>query len=98
MRVTVKYPEYVEQQLEVIDKKIATIYEGAFSDASTYTEQEVRELKRRAIWNSLQPYFDLKYSILASACPQVIMDKETFEEWQNRRNTNVRKEDKETED
>lgn len=69
--IVVKYPEWIEVQLKILDERIAEIY-------SEYSKIKVRpddvmQIKRN-LYELTKPFVDEKVRLIANCCPKYIVN------------------------
>lgn len=74
--IITKYPDYVEDQLKMLDEKIAEIYKQETpKDITTVSVQNVYEIERRKqlIYERVKPLLDEKVRLIQNSCPSYIV-------------------------
>lgn len=71
--ITVKYPEYVEVQLKILDEKIAEIYR-AYESVRVSPDDAMRI--KRNLHEATRPLVDEKVRLIQNCCPTYIVDKD----------------------
>lgn len=79
--ITVKYPEWVEAQLKILDERIEEIYQQ-YADIKVKPAEAMRI--KRNLYEQTKPYVDEKVRLIANSCPTYMVDgviKKGEEEW-----------------
>lgn len=71
--ITVKYPEYVEAQLKILDERIAEIYQ-AYAAVRVSPDDAMRI--KRNLYEATKPFVDEKVRLIQNCCPTYIVDKD----------------------
>lgn len=74
--VTVKYPEWVEVQLKIIDERIEEIYRE-YADIKVRPDEAMRIKKN--LYERTKPFVDEKVRLIANCCPKYIVEGEIKE-------------------
>lgn len=68
---TVKYPEWVEAQLKILDERIEEIYR-AYADIKVRPDEAMRIKKDLYEWT--KPFVDEKVRLITNCCPKYIVE------------------------
>lgn len=69
--ITVKYPEWVEAQLKIIDERIVEIYKEY--EGMKFEPDEAMRIKRN-LYERTKPFVDEKVRLISSSYPTYIVD------------------------
>lgn len=69
--ITVKYPEWVEAQLKILDERIEEIYRQ-YADLK-FKPQEAMRIKRN-LYEQTKPFVDEKVRLISNCCPKYMVD------------------------
>lgn len=69
--ITVKYPDWVEAQLKIIDERIEDIYKE-FSKVKVKPDDAMRI--KRNLYERTKPFVDEKVRLIANSCPTYMVD------------------------
>ena len=70
--IITKYPEWVEAQLKIIDKRIEEIYRDLMN-VKVKPEDAMRI--KRELAEIIKPFVDEKVRLISNSCPTYILDK-----------------------
>lgn len=68
--VIVKYPEWVEAQLKILDERIEEIYQE-YSELKVRPDEAMRIKKN--LYERTKPFVDEKVRLIANCCPNYIV-------------------------
>ncbi len=71
--VIVKYPEWVEAQLKILDERIEEIYKK-YSDLMVKPDEAMRVKKN--LYELTKPFVDEKVRLITNCCPNYIVRRE----------------------
>lgn len=71
--ITVKYPEYVEVQLKILDERIAEIYRNYMS-VKLPPDQAMRV--KENLYEATKPFVDEKVRLIQNCSPAYMVDKD----------------------
>lgn len=69
--MTTKYPEWVEEQLKIIDERIEEIYKEY--EGLKISPDEAMRIKRN-LYERIKPFVDEKVRLISNSCPTYIVD------------------------
>lgn len=69
--VVVKYPEWVEAQLKILDERIEEIYRE-YAEIKVRPDEAMRIKKN--LYERTKPFVDEKVRLIANCCPKYIVD------------------------
>lgn len=69
--VTVKYPEWVEVQLKILDERIEEIYRE-YAEIKVRPDEAMRIKKN--LYERTKPFVDEKVRLIANCCPTYMVD------------------------
>ena len=69
--IVVKYPEWVEAQLKILDERIEGIYQE-FAKVKVRPDEAMRI--KRNLYERTKPFVDEKVRLIANCCPTYIVD------------------------
>lgn len=70
--IEVKYPEWVEEQLKILDERIEEIYQE-YANLRVRPE-EVMMLKKSVAYELIKPFVDEKVRLISNCCPTYIVN------------------------
>ena len=73
--VTVKYPEWIEAQLKILDERIEEIYRE-YADIKVRPDEAMRIKKN--LYERTKPFVDEKVRLIANSYPTYIVDGKTM--------------------
>ena len=71
--IEVKYPEYVEAQLKILDERIAEMYR-TYMSAKMPPDQAMRV--KQNLYEATKPFVDEKVRLIQNCCPTYLVDKD----------------------
>lgn len=73
--IVVKYPEWVEAQLKIIDEKIEEIYKE-YGELKVRPDEAMRI--KRNLYERTKPFVDEKIRLISNCCPTYVVDGKTI--------------------
>ena len=73
--IVVKYPEWVEAQLKILDERIEEIYKQ-YAELKVRPDEAMRI--KRNLYEQTKPFVDEKVRLIANSCPTYIVDGKTM--------------------
>ena len=70
--IEVVYPEYVQVQLDLLDEKIAKIYEEVLPKETEWNGGDIQRIKRN-LYERTKPLLDEKVRLIEGCCPKYIV-------------------------
>ena len=73
------YPEHIQAQLDILDKKIAKMYEKELPKEKDgkFLNYAERERIKRNLYERTKPLLDEKVRLIQNSCPKYIIHKES---------------------
>jgi hypothetical protein len=75
--ITVKYPEWIEAQLKILDERIEEIYRE-YAEIKVRPDEAMRIKKN--LYERTKPFVDEKVRLITNCCPTYIVDVAESEE------------------
>ncbi len=75
--IITKYPEWIEVQLKIIDKRIEEIYRE-YMNVKLKPDEAMRV--KQNLYKRIEPFVDEKVRLISNSCPTYIFDKELLPE------------------
>lgn len=69
--ITVKYPEWVEAQLKILDERIEEIYRQ-YAELKVRPDEAMRIKKN--LYIQIKPFVDEKVRLITNSCPTYMVD------------------------
>lgn len=69
--IIMKYPERVEEQLKILDKRIEEIYQQF--ESLEVRPSEAMRIKRN-LHEKIKPFVDEKVKLISNSCPKYVID------------------------
>ena len=73
--ITVKYPDWVEAQLKILDERIEEIYRE-YADIKVRPGEAMRI--KRNLYERTKPFVDEKVRLITNCCPTYMVDGKTM--------------------
>ena len=69
--IVTKYPDWIEEQLKILDERIESIYK-AYEEIKVRPDEAMRI--KENLYKQVQPFVDEKVRLIANSCPTYIVN------------------------